>query len=95
MDGVDPGTVHAAEHLLADVPEVQVVDEVRMRWLGHALHAEVNLTVSASLTLSHAHRTAHLAEEELIREIPKLRTATVHAYPAHADAYPWARGLTR
>jgi hypothetical protein len=30
-----------------------------------------------------AHRLAHEAEQRLTADLPKLRTASIHAYPAH------------
>lgn len=40
LDGVDPAMVDAAEQALAARPGVQAVRSVRMRWIGHRLHAE-------------------------------------------------------
>jgi cation diffusion facilitator family transporter len=84
MDGVEPGLVDAAESTLADVSGVTAVRSVRMRWIGHAMHAEAELDVDADTTLRSAHDIAHRAEAELVRTTPKLRTAVVHAYPSHA-----------
>lgn len=39
LDGVDPAMVDAAEQALAARPGVQAVRSVRMRWIGHRLHA--------------------------------------------------------
>ena len=86
MDGVEPELVEAAESTLADVPGVTGVRSVRMRWIGHEIHAEAELDVDTSTSLLEAHAVAHRAEAELARTTPKLRTAVVHAYPAHQDA---------
>jgi cation diffusion facilitator family transporter len=86
MDGVEPELVEAAESTLADVPGVTGGRSVRMRWIGHEIHAEAELDVDTSTSLLEAHAVAHRAEAELVRTTPKLRTAVVHAYPAHQDA---------
>ena len=82
MDGVDPALLDAAETALAAEPGVIDVRDVRMRWIGHSLHAEAELDIDPGLTLSEAHRIAHEAEHSLTHAVPKLRTALVHAYPA-------------
>ena len=82
LDGVDPALVDVAEHALAAQPGVQAVRSVRMRWIGHRLHADAELDVDATLNLAQAHRIAHNAEHELTHAVPKLATALIHAYPA-------------
>jgi len=81
MDAVDPGAVDNAEGALAALPGVQAVRRVRMRWIGHELHADVDLVVDTKDS-TEAHRLAHDAEHELTHAVPRLRTAVVHAYPA-------------
>jgi cation diffusion facilitator family transporter len=86
MDAVDPGLVTRATDALADVAGVVGVDRVRLRWIGHALRAEVDLTVAPGVTVEDAHRTAHAAEHELTHAVPRLTAATVHAHPAQPPA---------
>ena len=83
MDAVDPGLVDAAESALTNQPGVLAVRTVRMRWIGHRLHAEAELSIDAATSLDAAHQLAHDAETTLIRAVPKLTSALVHAYPAH------------
>ncbi len=81
MDGIDPALVDAAEHSLQAIPGVVAVRGVRMRWVGHAIHAEADLDIDPHSSLIEAHRLAHLAEHELTHAVPKLTGAVVHAYP--------------
>jgi cation diffusion facilitator family transporter len=83
LDGVDPRLVEIAEETLAARPGVRSVRSVRMRWIGHRLHADVELDVDPEVNLAEAHRIAHDAEHELTHAVPKLATALIHAYPAH------------
>jgi cation diffusion facilitator family transporter len=83
LDGVDPEITNAAEKSLAANPGVQAVRSIRIRWIGHRLHADAELDVDPSTSLSDAHRIAHDAEHELIHSVPKLSSALIHAYPAH------------
>ena len=85
LDGVDPALVDTAEQTLAARPGVRAVRSVRMRWIGHRLHADAELDVDPTLNLAQAHRIAHEAEHELTHAVPKLSTALIHAYPAEHD----------
>ncbi|MBF6169076.1 cation transporter [Streptomyces gardneri] len=85
MDAVEPGLVTAAERALAAEPGVRGVRSLRMRWIGHRLHADVELDVAPTITLADAHRIAHEAQHSLTHVMPKLDTAVVHAYPAHTE----------
>jgi cation diffusion facilitator family transporter len=86
LDGVDPALVDTAEQTLAARPGVRAVRSVRMRWIGHRLHADAELDVDPTLNLAQAHRIAHDAEHQLTHAVPKLSTALIHAYPAEHDA---------
>jgi cation diffusion facilitator family transporter len=86
MDGVDPELVDTAETALSAEPGVRGVRSVKMRWIGHRLHADAELDVDPATTLTDAHRIAHEAEHTLTHAVPKLSTALVHAYPAHSSA---------
>jgi cation diffusion facilitator family transporter len=83
MDGVDPQLVDTAEAALAAEPGVTAVRSVKMRWIGHRLHADAELDIDPATSLSQAHRIAHGAEHTLTHAVPKLSSALVHAYPAN------------
>ncbi|WP_405609915.1 cation diffusion facilitator family transporter [Streptomyces sp. NBC_01508] len=82
MDAVDPALVDAAEAALLDVAGVRAVGELRLRWIGHRLRAEVAVVVDGELTVRQAHRVAVEAEHALLHAVPKLTAALVHADPA-------------
>ncbi|MEU0572260.1 cation diffusion facilitator family transporter [Nonomuraea sp. NPDC005983] len=81
MDAVDPALVDQAEAVLRAVSGVERVGSVRLRWIGHALHAEVDILVRHDLTMVDAHAVAVRAEHRLIHDLPRLRAATVHTDP--------------
>jgi divalent metal cation (Fe/Co/Zn/Cd) transporter len=56
-----------------------------MRWIGHRLHAEADLDIDGRISVTDAHRLAHDAEHRLTRDLPKLRAAAIHAYPADRE----------
>jgi cation diffusion facilitator family transporter len=82
LDGVDPELVDAAETALAGEPGVVEVRSLRMRWIGHRLHADAELDIAPDASLHDAHLLAHNAEHTLTHAVPKLSTALIHAYPA-------------
>jgi cation diffusion facilitator family transporter len=86
LDGVDPEIVDAAESSLVANPGVKAVRSIRMRWIGHRLHADAELDVDSATSLADAHRIAHDAEHELIHSVPKLSSALTHAYPSHPNS---------
>ena len=81
IDGVDPGLVDAAEAALAAEPGVTEVRSVKMRRIGHRLHADAELDIDPATSLADA-RIAHEAEHTLTHAVPKVSSARVHAYPA-------------
>ncbi|MDP9792897.1 cation diffusion facilitator family transporter [Catenuloplanes nepalensis] len=87
MDRVDPDLVDTAEHTLRGVPGVRDVTGLRLRWIGHRMHAEADIVLDADLTLQAAHEIAADAEHQLTHAVPRLDRVTVHADPAtHAGA---------
>jgi len=81
MDGVDPALLATAERALMDTPGVRGVHLVRLRWLGHSLHAEADILIDSEMTAGQAHELAHDAEAHLISHLPRIVDATIHASP--------------
>ncbi|MFD5010378.1 cation diffusion facilitator family transporter [Streptomyces chartreusis] len=82
MDAVDPELVDAAERALREVAGVREVGELRLRWIGHRLRAEVAVVVDGEATVREAHAIAVEAEHALLHAVPRLTAALVHADPA-------------
>lgn len=83
MDAVDPDLVATARDAVATVDGVADVRMMRLRWIGHSLHAEADLTTPTT-SLEVAHAIAHHAEEHLLDALPRLSGATVHMSPVGA-----------
>ncbi|MBA3338599.1 MAG: cation diffusion facilitator family transporter, partial [Geodermatophilaceae bacterium] len=60
---------------------VEGLAELRLRWIGHSLRAEISIVVDAGLDLRAAHQLAHEVEHQLLHHIPRLSAAIVHAEP--------------
>jgi cation diffusion facilitator family transporter len=84
MDAVDPGLVDQSRAAISTVDGIQSVRDLRIRWIGHTLRAEADVTVSSDLTVTEAHNLAHHAEDHLLAYVPRLTAATIHVSPADA-----------
>ncbi|WP_143573472.1 cation diffusion facilitator family transporter, partial [Streptomyces acidiscabies] len=82
MDAVDPALTDRAEAALREVQGVRDVGELRLRWIGHRLRAEVAVVVDGEATVREAHEIAVAAEHALLHAVPRLTAALVHADPA-------------
>jgi len=83
LDGVDPEVVDEVRHAVGHVEGVHEVTETRVRWLGHRLHAEVNVTADPGLSLGDAHELAKQARHELLHHLTYLANAVIHVDPAN------------
>lgn len=84
MDGVEPDVVEAIERVATAVAGVTTVEDVRARWSGHRLEAQITVGVDGALTVAEGHDLASLAHRELLRTVPHLDRCHVHVHPAAA-----------
>lgn len=84
MDAVDPALVDQATIAIETVDGIRGVRDLRIRWIGHTLRAEADVTVEADLSVADAHDLAHHAEEHLLAHVPRLTAATIHVSPEGA-----------
>jgi len=81
MDAVDPHLVEQATASLASVPGVRAVGGLRIRWIGHTLRAEADVSVDPELSVAQAHELAHRAERRMMGDVRRLTAVTVHVGP--------------
>jgi cation diffusion facilitator family transporter len=82
LEGVDPHVIDEIRHVAGHVDNVRDVSDVRARWLGHRLHAEVNIAVDSSMTVGDAHRTAAEVRHQLLHHLNYLSLVVIHVDPA-------------
>jgi cation diffusion facilitator family transporter len=82
LDGADPRIIAEIRHAAGHVPEVAAVTEVRARWLGHRLHAELNIAVDPQLTIAQAHAVAAEVRHQLLHHLNYLSLVVIHVDPA-------------
>ncbi|MEU1281785.1 cation diffusion facilitator family transporter [Streptomyces sp. NPDC005805] len=85
LDAVDPELVDTAHATVLAVPGVRGVGELRLRWIGHRLRAEVGIVVDGRMSVAEGHHVAVEAEHALLHALPKLSAAHIHT-----DAAPEA-----
>ena len=81
MDAVDPGILDQCEGVLRGVPGIKGLGQVRLRWIGHRLHAEAEVIVDSSLSVVAAHDIAEGARHALLHSVPHLSSAILHTDP--------------
>jgi divalent metal cation (Fe/Co/Zn/Cd) transporter len=60
---------------------VEELTDLRARWVGHRLHAEVNITVPGGLSVGEGHEIAKEVRHQLLHHLPHLGRAMVHVEP--------------
>ncbi len=81
LDGVDPTVIEEIRHTASLVSEAKEVTEVRARWLGHRLHAEVNVAVDSRRTVAEGHSVATELRHKLLHVLPHLTLVVIHVDP--------------
>lgn len=81
LDGVDPSVIDEIRHSASEVEGVVDVAEVRARWLGHRLRAEVNVAVDPELSVEKGHAVAREVNHQLLHHLRYLDSAVVHVDP--------------
>jgi len=76
LDGVEPELVDEIHHIGEHIAGLKIVD-VRARWLGHRLYADVAVTADDVLPLHEALRLTDKLRGELMGHIRVLRSATI------------------
>jgi cation diffusion facilitator family transporter len=81
LDAVEPEVVDTITDAAGRVPNVAEVSEVRARWVGHRLHAELHVTVPGSLSVAAGHAIAKEVRHQLLHHLPHLGGVMVHVDP--------------
>ena len=71
--------------------EVPEVTQVRVRWVGHRLHAELNIAVSPQLSVAQGHAIATDVRHQLMHHVPQLANAIIHVDPLDASGEEYHR----
>src|SRR5260221_7524560 len=81
LDGVQTEIVDEIEHAAHHVKGVEKVTDIRARWIGHRLHAEINIAVSPLLNVQEGHNIAKEVNHQLMHHLSYLSKAVIHIDP--------------
>lgn len=88
MDAIEPEILSEAEAVIQGQNTLKKASRLRMRWMGHRLHAEVHIAVDPHLTTAESHEIAEELRHNLFHRIPNLSEVVVHIDP-------WAEELEK
>ncbi len=102
LDGIEPDVVAEIRHAAEHVPGVLRIVDVRARWLGHRLIAELDVAAAGNISLREADDIADSLEHEITGHLPAVGSARVRvlagtdadtqARPASAHPHPHPHG---
>jgi cation diffusion facilitator family transporter len=81
LDAVEPELVDRVEDVMAEVPGVLAITDLRMRWQGHQLRVSASITVAADMSIAAGHETAHEVEHALLHTFSFPVIAVIHVDP--------------
>lgn len=81
MDAIDPSLLDQAEAIVSRHVEVKQVRRIRMRWVGHRLHADLLVAVDAQMSTAASHQVAEEIRHDLYHAFPHLEDVVVHMDP--------------
>ncbi|HEX8509090.1 MAG TPA: cation diffusion facilitator family transporter [Propionibacteriaceae bacterium] len=93
LDGVDPALVHQAERILSNIPGVDTVNDVRMRWMGHRLSVDATVATDPAMPVGSFHAIEHDADRRVRGDMASI--GSVRLTPsAHSTSTVTAGGTT-
>ena len=85
MDAIEPEVVrdieNTARSTVAGVEGVEGISNLRVRWLGHKLQAEMSLTVDQDMSTRLSHDHAEEVRHALFHARPQLTSVIIHVEP--------------
>ena len=78
---MEPEVIDEVRRVTGATDGVEEVTEIRVRWLGHTLLAEVNISVNPDLSVQEGHRIAQESHQRLLDRLQYLANATIHVDP--------------
>jgi cation diffusion facilitator family transporter len=85
LDGIEPEVLDKVKDIAESVEGVCEVTDLRVRWIGHRLHAEINASVDPSLSVEEGHEIANAIREKLLENFSYLSGTTIHVDPLTAS----------
>jgi len=87
LDGVAPNIIDEIHQAAKHVPGVSRVPEVKARWMGHRLHADVSIALPGNSTIADGAQIAEAVRGELFEHLPALADAHIRLADAEEGAH--------
>lgn len=81
MDGVEPEMVDSIEEAASQIPQVESVESVRARWVGHRVYSEIEIGVAEHTSAAEVASIKERLSAEVKRVVPKLDRLVVETVP--------------
>lgn len=81
MDAIEPEMLAKAETIAQNQSGIKDVNRIRMRWIGHQLHAEACIAVEPTLSTAQSHEIAEELRHNFFHTITNLSEVIVHVEP--------------
>lgn len=81
LDGMEPETIDLISKTTQNVNGIAGVSEVKARWFGHEIKADISVTVSSGMTVKDGHNIAKELIHSLQHNVPHLGSVHVHIDP--------------
>jgi cation diffusion facilitator family transporter len=81
MDAIEPEYMQKVEEVVRQQERIKGLRWLRMRWLGHRLHADMGIAVDPELTTAESHHIAEHLRHDLYHALPFLSEIMVHVDP--------------
>ncbi|MGC8529941.1 MAG: cation diffusion facilitator family transporter [Leptospirillia bacterium] len=88
MDGIDPKILRTIREVAATTPGVLAIEEVRARWVGREIHADMTLRIDQSQNTRAAHELSEEVHHRLLHKVEKLSQVLIHLHPSGEDLRP-------
>lgn len=82
LDGIEPEILAEVEHAPTHVDGVRGVANVRARWLGHKVHADMDVIVDRNLSVDDAAAISTQVKAALADHVPAFGDAVISITPA-------------
>jgi cation diffusion facilitator family transporter len=93
LDGIEPHIIDEIREAARHAEGVEKVTDVRARWLGHRLHAELNVAVASHLSVAEGHAIAKEVRHELLHHLTYMSSVIVHVDPTEEPGEEFHRIL--
>ncbi len=81
LDGVEPNVIDEIHHALTHIKEINKIIDIKARWIGHRLYAEITIGLKPDLTVIESHEIAENAEHELLHHITYISNVVIQIEP--------------